>query len=58
MGVASDMSRPLYQMERLQIPIVQAAGWFLGPVWTGEKISSPVKFDPQNIQTVASQLSG
>jgi hypothetical protein len=59
MGVASAMSRVFYQKESVPIPIVQEAGWSIGPVWTGaENLPPPPDFDPQTTQTVASQLTG
>ena len=33
--VANATPRPLYPRETDPVPIVQEAGWVLGPVWTG-----------------------
>lgn len=30
--------RPLYPQERHLVPVVQDAGWAIGPVWTGVEI--------------------
>jgi hypothetical protein len=32
--VVNAMPKPLYPRKRDKLPIVQGAGWFLGPVWT------------------------
>ena len=34
--------RPLYPRERDPVPIVQEAGWALGPVWTGAENLTPI----------------
>ena len=39
------------------VPIVQEAGWALGPVWTGGKSRPPPEFDPQTVQLVASRYT-
>jgi len=33
--------RPLFTPEKNQVPIVQKAGWALGPVWTGAENLAP-----------------
>ena len=38
-----------------QVPIVQEAGWALGPVWTGAENLAPPGFDPRAAQPVASR---
>jgi hypothetical protein len=40
--------------EREPVPIIQEAGWVLGPVWTGVEYLAPLVFDPQTVQLVAS----
>jgi hypothetical protein len=37
--VVNVIPRPLYPWERHPAPVVQEAGWALGPIWTG--------FDPR-----------
>ena len=39
------------------VPIVQEAGWAPEPVWTGAENLSPLGFDPQTIQPVASRYT-
>lgn len=34
------------------VPIFQAAGWGLEPVWMAQKISFPPGFDPRTVQAV------
>jgi hypothetical protein len=36
------------------VPVVQEAGWFPGPVWTGAENLAPLGFDSMTVQTVAS----
>ena len=44
--------RPPYSLETDPVPIVQEAGWALGPVWTGAEnlVSFPKGFDPHTVQ--------
>ena len=47
--VLKAMPRPLDPLERAPVPIVQEAGWALGPIWTGveNRISlAPPGFEP------------
>ena len=39
------------------VPIVQEAGWVLGPVWTGAENLSPLGFVPRTVQPVASRYT-
>jgi len=42
--VVSSTPRPHFTTGKDPVPILQAAGWAPGPVWTGGKISSPLGF--------------
>jgi hypothetical protein len=39
------------------VPIVQEAGWALGPVWKGAATLAPPGFDPRTVQPVASRYT-
>jgi len=47
--VVNTMPRPLYHWERGMVPIVQEAGWAMGPFWVVWKISPPPGFDPWTV---------
>jgi len=50
------MPRLLFTPGKDLAPIVQEAGWGLGPVWTGaENLDPPPRFGPRTVQPVASQ---
>ena len=38
------------------VPIVQEAGWALGPVWTVENLAPP-GFDPRTVQPIVSRYT-
>jgi len=47
--MVKDTHQPRYTQERDPVPIVQEAGWFSGPIWTGmEKRKS---LNPTGVQT-------
>ena len=39
------------------VPIIQEAGWALGPVWTGAENLAPSGFDPRTIQPEGSRYT-
>jgi len=49
------MPRPLFTLRKGPVPLVQEAGWTLGPVWTGAVILAPHRdsilgpFSPQPV---------
>jgi len=49
--------RPLFTPGKDPVPIVQEAGWALGPVWTGVENLAPPGFDPRTVQPVASRYN-
>jgi hypothetical protein len=55
--VVNATPRPLYPRERDPVPILQEAGWALGPVWTGAENPPPPVFDPRTIRFVASRYT-
>ena len=49
------MPWPLFTPGKDPVPIVQEAGWALGPVWTGaENLTPPPGFNPRTVQPVPS----
>jgi len=54
---ASVTSRPFFTPGKDPVPIVQEAGWALGPVWTGAENLTPLGFDPRTVQPVASRYT-
>jgi hypothetical protein len=52
--VVKAMHWPLYPWERDTVPIVQEAGWALGPVWMGLENLPQVGFEPQTVQPILS----
>ena len=50
------MPRLLFTPGKDPVPIVQGAGWALGPVWTAENLAPP-GFDPRTVQPVASRYT-
>jgi len=49
--VVHSIIQALYH-EKHPVPIVQKAGWVLGPVWIAPKISPPAGVDLRTVQTV------
>ena len=50
--------RPQITPGRDPVPVVQEAGWALGPVWIGaENLAPPPGFDPRTIQPVGSRYT-
>ena len=49
--------RLIYPWETAPLPIVQAAGWASGPVWTGAEGQALIDFDPRTVQPVASRYT-
>jgi hypothetical protein len=43
--------------EKDPVPIVQKAGWAVGPVWTCAKNLVPTGFDPRTVQHVVSRYT-
>jgi hypothetical protein len=54
-GVSST-PRPYFTPGKDPVPIVQEAGWALGPVWTGGNLA-PLGFDPRTVQPVVSHYT-
>jgi hypothetical protein len=53
MGVGNQRhDRPLYPRERDSVPIVQEAGWAVGPIWT--RVENP-GLDPLTVQPIVSR---
>jgi len=47
----STMLRLLYPRKDL-VPILQEAGWALGPIWTAQNISPPLGFNCWTVQPI------
>lgn len=54
--VVSTMLCPIYTRKDL-VPILQKAGWALGPIWTAQKISPPAGFNCWTVHPIVSPFT-